>query len=60
MIPRKRDEKFLNRGSMERVLHCGSIEDCVDPLLGIKHHNNSQNKRGDVLTPWKCGKGPTP
>ena len=24
---------------MERDLHSGSIEDCADPLLSIKHHN---------------------
>ena len=39
--PRTREEKFVRNGSVERVLHCGSIEDCVDPLLGIKHHNDS-------------------
>ena len=60
MIPRTREEKFLHRGSVERVLHRGSIEDYVDLLLGIKHHNNSQKKRGDVPTLWKCGKGLTP
>ena len=32
-------EKFLHRGIVERVLHHGSIEDCVNPLLGIKDHN---------------------
>ena len=41
MTPRTRKEKFLHHGSVERVLHCGSIEDYVDPLLGIKHHNDS-------------------
>ena len=62
-------EKFLHHGSVERVLYRGSMDDCVDPLLGIKHnkdfqmllgiknHNNSQNKRGEVPTPGKCGKG---
>ena len=41
MIPRTGDEKFLHRGSAERVRHCGSIYDCDNPLLGIEHHNNS-------------------
>ena len=41
MIPRKRDEKFLNRGSMERVLYRGRMDDCADPLLGIEHHKDS-------------------
>ena len=41
MIPRKRKEKFLHCGSVERVLRLGSIEDCANPLLGIKHHNDS-------------------
>jgi len=41
MIPRTREVKFLHRGSVERVLHHGSIEDCVDPLLSIKHQNDS-------------------
>ena len=59
IIPRTRGEKFLHRGSVERVLYCGSIDNYADPLLGIKHHNNSQNKRGEVSKPWKCGKGPT-
>ena len=40
LIPRTREEKFLHHGSMERVLNCRSIEDCVDPLLGIKHPND--------------------
>nr|POE76415.1 hypothetical protein CFP56_19862 [Quercus suber] len=34
-------EKFLHHGSVERVLHCGNMDDCFDPLLGIKHHNDS-------------------
>ena len=34
-------EKFLPRGSAERVLYRGSMEECTDPLLGIKHHNDS-------------------
>ena len=37
-------EKFLHRGSVERVLHRGSKEDYTDLLLGIKHHNNSYAK----------------
>ena len=32
-------EKFLHCGGVERVLYRGSIEDCADLLLGIKHHN---------------------
>ena len=40
MTPRTR-EKFLHRGSVERVLYHESMEDCADPLLGIKHHNDS-------------------
>ena len=34
-------EKFLHRGSAERVLYRGSLDDYVDPLLGTKHHNDS-------------------
>ena len=41
-------EKFLHLGSVERVQHRGSIEDFVDLLLGIEHHNNSYT--GEV---WK-------
>ena len=37
MIPSTQEEKFLNRGSVGRVLCHGSIEDCADLLLGIKH-----------------------
>ena len=33
--------KFLHRGNVERVLHHGSMDDCANPLLGIKHHNDS-------------------
>ena len=40
MTSRTRVEKFLHGGSVERVLHRGSLEDCADPLLGIKHHND--------------------
>ena len=39
--PRTKEEKFLHRGSVERVQCHGSIEDCVDSLLGIKHYNDS-------------------
>ena len=39
MIPGTREEKFLHRGGVERVLHRESIEDCADPSLGIKHYN---------------------
>ena len=42
MIPTPgRVGKFLHRGSVARVLHCGSIEDCAYPLLGIEQHNDS-------------------
>ena len=41
MTPRTREEKFLRRGSVEKVLHYGTIEDCANPLPGIKHHNDS-------------------
>ena len=60
MIPRTREEKLLHHGSVEMVQHRRSIKDYADPLLGIKHHNDSENKRGKVPTPWMCGKGPTP
>ena len=42
------------------VLPRGNVEDCADPVLGIKHHNDSKNNRGEVPTSRKCGKGPTP
>ena len=58
MNPRNWEEKFLHRGSVERVRHYRSKEDCADPSLGFKDHNDS-SKMGEVLTPWKCGKGPT-
>ena len=41
MIPRTREEKFLHYGNVVRVQSHGSIEDCADPLSGIKHHNDS-------------------
>nr|POF25098.1 hypothetical protein CFP56_59167 [Quercus suber] len=41
MTPRAREEKFLHRGSLERVLYRGSMDVCVDPLLDITHHNDS-------------------
>ena len=59
MIPRTRDEKFLHRGSVEKVLRHESVEDCADPLLGIKDHNDSLNNRGEVPTSWKFGRDPT-
>ena len=59
MIPRIREEKFLHLASEGKVLRRGSVEDCTDPLLCTKHHNDSYNKRREVPTSWKCGKGPT-
>ena len=41
-------EKFLHRGSAERVLYRGSMDDYADPLLGIKHHNASY-----VMVGWR-------
>ena len=41
MIPRTREEKFQHRGSEEKVQNQGSEDDCVDPLLGIKHPKDS-------------------
>ena len=41
MILRKKEEKFLNRVSVERVLRHGSIEDCADTVLVINHQNDS-------------------
>ena len=41
MILSTKEEKFVNRGSVGRVLHHGSIEDYANPLFGIKHHNDS-------------------
>ena len=40
---------------MERFIRHGSIEDCADLLYGIKHLNDSLNKKGEVATPkvWK-------
>jgi len=34
-------EKFLHRGSAERVLYHGSMDDCADPLFDIEHHNDA-------------------
>ena len=48
MILGTRDEKFLHRGSAERVLHLGSMDDCANPLLGIEHHNDS-----DSVEAWR-------
>ena len=42
MIPTRGSwEKFLHHESVERVLYRESMEDCADPSLGIKHHNDS-------------------
>ena len=41
MTPKTREKKFLHYESVEKVLHCGSMDDCADSLLGIKHHNDS-------------------
>ena len=41
MIPRTMKEKFLHHGGVERVQHLGSIKDCADPFLGIKHQSDS-------------------
>ena len=55
MIPSTKEENFRNRGSVGSVLRHGSIEYCANPLFGIKHHNDSQIKRGEVPTLCKCG-----
>ena len=49
MIPRTREEKFLDRASVERFLRCGIKKDLTDLFLGIKHQNESKNRRGEVL-----------
>ena len=55
MILRTRDEKCLHHGSVESVLHEGSMDNFANPLLCNDHHNDSYTgKRGEVLTPWKC------
>ena len=51
MIPRRKDKKFLHCGSVECFLRHGSIEDYVDPILGIKNHIDVGNRRGEVPTP---------
>ena len=56
MIPRTREEKFLHRGSVRRVLCRGSIEEYADPSLVIKHNNDFLNKRKEVSTTRKCGR----
>ena len=48
MTPRRKDEKYLHRGSVESFLHCGSIEDCAD-LLGIKHNTDSRTREEKFL-----------
>ena len=57
ILLREMEEKFLHRGSAERVLHCGSKEDCVDPLLGIEHYNDSYVveawRSSDAMEVWK-------
>ena len=56
MIPGTREEKFLHRGGVERVLHRESIEDCADPFLGINHRNRllEQEKRSSyTVEVWK-------
>ena len=58
MTFRIREDKFLHRRSVGRVLYHGSIKDCADLLLGIKHHNDSLNKGGEVPTSCKRGEGP--
>ena len=55
MIPSTKAEKFLNRGSVGRVLCHGSIGDCANPLFGIKYHNDFEIKRGEVSTSCKYG-----
>ena len=51
MSPRRKEEKFLYYGSVESFLRRGSIEDSADPFFGIMHHNDSENKSGEVTTP---------
>ena len=41
MILGIREEKFLHHGSAERVLYRRSMDDCANPLFGIKHHKDS-------------------
>ena len=41
-------EKFLRHGSVQKVLHRGSIEDCAYPLFGIEQHNDS-----NVVKKWR-------
>nr|POE76423.1 hypothetical protein CFP56_19870 [Quercus suber] len=44
MIPRTRKDKFLHRGSVERVLYCGSMDECTDLLLEKFLHRGSVEK----------------
>ena len=56
MTPRTRKEKFLYRGSVERVLHCGSMDDYADLLFGIEHHNRlleQERRSSNTLEVWK-------
>ena len=40
MILLRGDKKFLHRGTVKRFLFFGSMDDFVNPLLGIDHHND--------------------
>ena len=56
MTPRTRKEKVLHRGSVERVIHCGSIDDCADLLFGIEHHNKhleQERRSSNTVEVWK-------
>ena len=35
-----------------------AVEAYADPFFGIMHHNDSENKSGEVTTPQKSGMGP--
>ena len=49
--------KFLHRGSVERALCRGSLDDCADPLFGIKHRRYSYTikacKSSYTMEVWK-------
>ena len=45
MISRTREEKYLHRGSVDRVIRSGNINDCVDPLLVILPQQFLEKKR---------------
>ena len=61
MIPRTREEKVLHRGSVERVLHYRSKEDCANPSLGFKNLAIPRKweekflQRGSVERVRRCG-----